>query len=477
MNRFHRFASLRWVYSLIVPPRYRAKLNITEELQSVEKTLDKTIEQVNRNSEAIDELLAGGGSPVNGDEIINKILDPDNYPLSENTESESYNVTLEVGKLSKSGGGERDGEGGLRMVDYLAVNAFYSFIKPVFETTDGETALTALFYTVDKAYTGKYFVIEKNKFFDLSNAPKDAVYVRCYISTDDETGSLALVCSNEADTAQKAEHKKIYMADHGYSIYGASIDDETMHKIVVEAEGKDENTYNITEIRAPKSNPEEATLCLMNSGNGISQFVDFSSMAYNPDKPTVEIVCQSRGGKPLPVFSVGFNNGKGGRVKKLTVHPDATPIELTRTGIVGNTPAAIDLSRLGPDNEGKGYIVETYPNGYTQETELTYENGKITKIKDGNGNDTVLVWGTVSHTITYNAPNCTIDPMPETVDGGGRLELLAWSNEGYNLDTIQVTMGGVDISDRAVAQQGNDAQLRIENVTGDVVITITTIGG
>lgn len=141
---------------------------------------------------------------------------------------------------------------------------------------------------------------------------------------------------------------------------------------------------------------------------------------------------------------------------------------------LGGLPDSIDMRAFA--TEGK--IVETYADGIKRVTMMEFDGaGNPIKITDADGNVTTLVWGAVSYTITYNAPNCTIDPMPETVDEGGRLELLAWSNEGYNLDTIQVTMGGVDISDKAVAQQGNDAQLRIESVTGDVVITITTIGG
>ena len=89
------------------------------------------------------------------------------------------------------------------------------------------------------------------------------------------------------------------------------IDDETMHKIVVKAEGKDDNTYNIVEVKAPTHNPQESTMALMNWGNGIKQFVDFSSMVYEHDNPTVEIVCQTRGGQKLPEFSVRYNDGNG----------------------------------------------------------------------------------------------------------------------------------------------------------------------
>jgi hypothetical protein len=89
-----------------------------------------------------------------------------------------------------------------------------------------------------------------------------------YISSTDGTeGSLTLI--KKALEPPKAEHKKVYMADHGYSIYGDIVDNPTMHKLVINAEGKDNNTFNIVEIKAPSSDPREATLALMNSGNDI----------------------------------------------------------------------------------------------------------------------------------------------------------------------------------------------------------------
>ena len=74
--------------------------------------------------------------------------------------------------------------------------------------------------------------------------------------------------------------------------------------------------------------------------------------------------------------------------------PDPEPDVYTQLmAMLGGAAAeTINLSRLGPNADGKGYIVETYADGSTQETELTYENGKITKIKDSDGNETVLTW-------------------------------------------------------------------------------------
>lgn len=80
---------------------------------------------------------------------------------------------------------------------------------------------------------------------------------------------------------------------------------------------------------------------------------------------------------------------------------------MTRRKIVGNTvgtpidprklaeklasvsPTAINLSAL--DSEGK--IVETYADGTTKITTMEFDdNGNITKITDGDGNETVLTW-------------------------------------------------------------------------------------
>lgn len=80
-----------------------------------------------------------------------------------------------------------------------------------------------------------------------------------------------------------------------------------------------------------------------------------------------------------------------------------------------------------------------------------------------------------TYTVTHNAPNCTFVNVPETINYGGKIEGLIEANAGYNFDTIKVTMGGVDITDTAILLQNNEAQFGIPSVTGDVVITITTV--
>lgn len=266
------------------------------------------------------------------DNTFYQIVDPDNYPLAGDI------ITLEVGKLDRYDGSERDGEGGLRTPDFIQVTPGEK-IYPVFEELKGSDNKKFCFilYNSSQKYISTLWNDGGYPFINVPSGGSftipsgvEAAYMRAYISVNNTEGTLTLHNSNST----VAEHKKIYIADHGYDIYGDEIDDPTMHKLVIRALGLDDNSYNITEIKAPTANPEEATLALMNWGNGRKQFVDFSSMTYNPEKPTVEIVCQTRSGEPLPEFSVRYNDGKGaGRVKKFAVTPDCIPIKLTSTGI------------------------------------------------------------------------------------------------------------------------------------------------
>ena len=282
------------------------------------------------------------------DNVLYQITDPDNYPL-EVVENEDRVITLEVGKLSRTSGSERDGEGGLRTPDFIAVSAGEK-IYPVYEELAVQDKFCFLLYDSSYNFISTlwadgycYSYVSSGKYLTI---PSDigAAYLRAYISVNDTEGTLTFK-NNNVQTATRAEHKKIYIADHGYSLYGSTIDDETMHKFVIKAEGKDDNTYNITEIKAPTNNPQEATIALMNWGNGIKHLVDISSMVYNPDKPTVEIVCQTRDNKPLPEFSVRFNDGNGaGRVKKFVVTPDCIPIKLTNAGIEVRRNNAYNIS-------------------------------------------------------------------------------------------------------------------------------------
>ena len=247
------------------------------------------------------------------------VLNPDG--MIEKTEV----IPVEVGGLKPKTGELDARDDAIRSADYLSVTpgktVFFTSSLPV---GGSDHQVRTCFYDADYTWVETVYLELNTDLVIKSNWR----YLKFYRSdTTDTTIEMALVTRE-----MKPEFKKIYFADHGYAMYGAAMDDETMHKLVIEALGKDDNEYNIVEIKAPKHSPGEASLALMNKGGDILQFVDFSSLTYDEDNPTVEIVCQTRGNHKLPEFSVRYNNGSG-RVKKFAVKPDCIPMTLTSEGI------------------------------------------------------------------------------------------------------------------------------------------------
>ena len=234
-------------------------------------------------------------------------------------------IPIESGGLKPKTGELDARDDAIRSADYLSVTpgktVFFTSSLPV---GGSDHQVRTCFYDADYTWVETVY-LELNTDLVIKS---EWQYLKFYRSdTTDVTVEMALVTRG-----MKPEFKKIYFADHGYAMYGAPMDDETMHKLVIEALGKDDNVYNIVEIKAPKHSPGEASLALMNKGGDILQFVDFSSLTYDEDNPTVEIVCQTRGNHKLPEFSVRYNNGSG-RVKKFAVKPDCIPMTLTSEGI------------------------------------------------------------------------------------------------------------------------------------------------
>ena len=303
-------------------------VNIQGDIDTLKDDLE-FIEVNYASKKYVDDAVASSGGTGGGssEDVIDKIIDPDNNPLSV-AEDSVLDIPMEVGGLSTSSGELVERDDAIRSNDFIFVtpNETIQFASSL--PVGGDEKIRVCCYGEDKTFIETIYPRLQADF----HIETDWHYIKFYRSdTGDEQVTMSVVRKGKVE---KAEFKKIYFAEHGYELYGDIIDDETMHKLVVYASGKDENTFNIIEVKAPSHNPEEATICLMNWGNDTKQFVDFSSMVYNPENPTAEIVCQTRGGKKLPEFSIRYNDGQGaGRVKKFTVHPDAIPIELTAQGL------------------------------------------------------------------------------------------------------------------------------------------------
>ena len=76
---------------------------------------------------------------------------------------------------------------------------------------------------------------------------------------------------------------------------------------------------------------------------------------------------------------------------------------------------------------------------------------------------------TTNYTITNNLTNVTNSNSLSSINEGDTYIATITPNEGYNLDTVTVTMGGNDITNTVYS----DGSITISNVTGNIIITAT----
>lgn len=92
----------------------------------------------------------------------------------------------------------------------------------------------------------------------------------------------------------------------------------------------------------------------------------------------------------------------------------------------------------------------------------------------GAGYDRILSYGTAdvtTYSVTNNLSNASTSNGAATVMGGSSYFAMITAKDGYELKTVTVKMGGVDITATAY----NNGVITITEVTGDIVITVTTV--
>lgn len=77
----------------------------------------------------------------------------------------------------------------------------------------------------------------------------------------------------------------------------------------------------------------------------------------------------------------------------------------------------------------------------------------------------------VAYSVTNNLSNASTSNGTATITEGANYSAAITANSGYELSGIKVTMGGVDITSTTVS----GSNITIANVTGDIVITVTTV--
>ena len=157
---------------------------------------------------------------------------------------------------------------------------------------------------------------------------------------------------------------------------------------------------------------------------------------------------------------------------------------ITKYSITNNLSNCTTNNNLNVISEGSSYNAIITPNvGYQIErTTVTMGSTNISStVVSGNninipsvtGNIVITVTATAiptKYTITRNLSHCTTNNTSNLINKNGSYNATISANSGYVIDTIVVTMGGTNISSTAVS--GNN--IYIPNVTGDIVITVTT---
>lgn len=81
-----------------------------------------------------------------------------------------------------------------------------------------------------------------------------------------------------------------------------------------------------------------------------------------------------------------------------------------------------------------------------------------------------------TYTITNILTNCTNEDISETIAAGMDYVGSIICDTGYYLSSVQVTMGGVDITeDCCIFSNDETFEMEIEAVSGDIVITAVAI--
>ncbi len=81
------------------------------------------------------------------------------------------------------------------------------------------------------------------------------------------------------------------------------------------------------------------------------------------------------------------------------------------------------------------------------------------------------MWTTTTRTITYNLSNVVSSNEITSIESGQRYTTELGVRNGYTLNTVSVTMGGVDVT----ASTYSSGTITIPNVTGNIVITATAV--
>ena len=82
-----------------------------------------------------------------------------------------------------------------------------------------------------------------------------------------------------------------------------------------------------------------------------------------------------------------------------------------------------------------------------------------------------VLWAVTTRTVTYNLSHVTSNNTASSVESGNRYTTTLTAADNYSINSVTVTMGGVDVT----ATYYNSGTITIPSVTGNIVITATAV--
>ena len=235
----------------------------------------------------------------------------------------------------------------------------------------------------------------------------------------------------------------------------------------------------------------------------------------NPVAPADEdIICATTGGvnpSCVPTYSDFGEDVDNVPLNMMEFkHLDGWDCKLSTTGL-GTSPELIKLALGVADIVGGSKVVPRQTIKLTDYTDLWWVGDKanggcvavqlknalstggfsLQSTKNGKGTVSLEITGHVSinaqgevpmvfysidpdeteYSVTQNLTRATSSFTDSTIDAGDELEATITADTGYTIDTVTVTMDGVDIT--STAWSSVTSKVDIANVTGAVVITVS----
>ena len=265
----------------------------------------------------------------------------------------------------------------------------------------------------------------------------------------------------------------------GNNINIASVTGDIVITVIATASVSTPTTYTVTNNLSHCSTS--------NASNTINKNESYNATISANSGYEIESIIVTMGGTNVTSTVVNGNNINIPNVTGdivITVQATTITVEPTTYSITNNLSNCTTNNSSTVINKNESYNATiSAKNGYTLSSfDVTMGGVDITsQVVSGNnisipnvtGDVVIIVIATpvqITYSITNNLSHCTTNNSKSTINENESYNATISANDGYEIDGIVVTMGGVDISSQVVS--GNN--ISISSVTGDIVIMVTT---